>query len=203
MLSALFDLLIPPRAEEQRVRRATTEELHALVSPRLVARTDPPTTALLPFEHELVRALIHEAKFASSARASRILGGMLGEYLRTWVLNGGSVVVVPTPLSKKRQRTRGRNQVRAILSQAGLPREVPIEETLLRRVRDTLPQTSLGRDEREKNLVDAFAATAPCSPDTTYILIDDVVTTGATLQEAVRALRSRGALHIVPIALAH
>ena len=74
---------------------------------------------------------------------------------------------------------------------------------LLERTRDTKPQTSLNREARKRNMQGAFRATEPLDPDLAYIILDDVMTTGATLEAACTALTEAGALHVEAIALAH
>ena len=73
---------------------------------------------------------------------------------------------------------------------------------LLTRTRDTPPQSTLDRSARQRNVAGAFAADAAARGATVW-LIDDVLTTGATLQAAISALQEAGASHIIPLALAH
>jgi predicted amidophosphoribosyltransferase len=80
--------------------------------------------------------------------------------------------------------------------------EVSIETEVLFRTRHTKEQTTLSQKERKENMRGAFSA-RDVSPGTRYILIDDVITTGATLFEASRAMQRAGATHITAIALAH
>ena len=78
-----------------------------------------------------------------------------------------------------------------------------IDATSLVRTRETISQVSLAREKREENMRGAFRAAHSIDPSHTYIVIDDVITTGATLQAAVDALKEAGAVHIIPLALAH
>ncbi len=205
-IAALIDFVFPPRADELVVRRADEAQVRACITPVLIESVRPATTALSSFSDDLVRACIREAKYHASRKAKRLLGAMLTEYL----LELGAdtyeeVVIVPIPLSRKRRAERGFNQCEAIVEEAlRMGPELPllIESALLTRVRDTEHQTRLSRRERLLNVKDAFTATRDLDAQTTYVLFDDVVTTGATMQAAARALRARGARHILPIALA-
>ena len=116
-------------------------------------------------------------------------------------------VVVPIPLSSKRLQSRGFNQAwlltRALARQAVTSARP--DARLLLRVRDTQPQTSLSRDARLANVKDAFQV----DPLHTHalagrrvILVDDVMTSGASLFAAAQALRAAGVVHITAIALA-
>jgi ComF family protein len=190
----ILDILFPPRAHEVLVRRCTHEELLALMHP---ARIGTETIALLPYRNPLVQALIIEAKFHNNSRAQELLGQVLKDYLFSLDLENS--VLVPVPLSSKRYRERGYNQAERIGSYAGRS----INPELLTRTRDTLPQTTLGGSLRRTNILGAFAATEQLNSHTTYIVLDDVSTTGATLREAMQALTEGGAGTIIALALAH
>ncbi len=109
--------------------------------------------------------------------------------------------VVPVALHARRLRERGFSPpavlARAVAREVG-SRFLPV---LLERVRDTPRQTALSRDARRRNVAGAFRATRP-APGRVW-LVDDVVTTGATLAAAARALRSAGAREIRALAAAH
>ena len=206
-----FDILFPPRADESALRDLSDGDFVSLVVPRLVGTTRPGTVVLLPFIHSSVRAAIHEAKYHGNEHAFRLLASSLAEYLRgnNDDIHTPDAIVVPIPLGRTRRRERGFNQIeetarRAIGSLGGKEKgRLTLEPDLLIRTRETVSQVSLPRREREENMRGAFSATHPADPDTLYILIDDVLTTGATLQAAVDALRAAGAEHVIPLALAH
>ncbi|MFZ1075744.1 MAG: phosphoribosyltransferase family protein [Minisyncoccia bacterium] len=101
------------------------------------------------------------------------------------------------------EKKRGFNQTEEIANRAAKLAGCTVDRALLIRARETASQVSLPRREREKNMRGAFGAAHPADPSRTYILIDDVVTTGATLQAAIDALKAAGARHIIPLALAH
>jgi len=200
MLTALIDLLFPPREDERIVRELTPETLAELVEPKLVGEV----TVLLPFHDIQVRALVHEAKYHGSTRAFELLGGVLGEYLigLSDEESFARAVSVPVPLSAARRQARGFNQVEEVLKRAAPAARLVIDTSILTRTRDTASQTSLARWQRLENMRGAFSA-ASVDPSYTYIVIDDVTTTGATLAEAAQALRAAGAARILSVALAH
>jgi ComF family protein len=210
LLSALLDAILPPRASETLVRHASVEAVGAFAAPQLVETCVPATTALLPYRAPLVRALIVEAKYRNSAHAHAILGAVLREYLEYLendrrTLAGSSFVLVPVPLGRKRQGARGYNQAERICRAALVPpcEGWRLETDLLVRDRETAPQTSLSRDARRENVRGAFHVSRPLDPSATYIVVVDVVTTGATLSSAAAALREAGARSLEPLALAH
>jgi len=207
-----FDFLFPPRVDEAALSGVSDDAFLASLAPRLVPETRPATVALFSFGNPVVRAAIHEAKYHGSTRAFTLLALALTDYLRDCDDVGrrtSYICIVPVPLSRERQKERGFNQVEEVARRAARELDIAVHATLLERTRDTVSQVSLPRGQREENMRGAFIVSPKLdkqgriNPSHTYILIDDVITTGATLQAALDALRDEGALHIIPLALAH
>jgi ComF family protein len=201
-----LDLLFPPRTDEDILRAVSTDSFLAHMAPQLVSGTSPETIALLPFAAAPVRAAIHEAKYHGSEHAFALLAATLAEYLRDDDARLRKPIIVPVPLGKERRKERGFNQTEEVAQRTLhiLGGEAFIlEPNLLTRIRETPSQVSLPRDTREENMRGAFSTVHPADPMHTYIVIDDVITTGATLRAATHALMHAGAAHIVPLALAH
>lgn len=196
----LLDFLFPPREDELVLREVDSGAFLEKLRPALVEETAPATTVLLSFGDPAVRSAVHEAKYHGTDESFALLSGALAEYFEGDAPLGPSVIV-PIPLSKERKKARGFNQIEEIVRRAELG--IPIESRLLVRLRDTASQVSLPRAKRAENMRGAFGAAYPASADTTYIVIDDVITTGATLQAAIDALSAAGAVRILPLALAH
>ena len=199
--SFLLDMLFPPKDTERIVREAESDSLRTLVAPFLVGVTDPTTSALLPFRNHLVRACVHETKYRGNVKAQMMLAEILSDYLVETLAEERRALLVPMPLSAQRERERGFNQCAAVAKRSGIG--IPIRTDILARVKDTEHQTQLSRSARKENLRGAFRAAEQLDPDLTYILLDDVITTGATMQSAIDALRSSGAKRVLAIALAH
>jgi len=209
-----LDFLFPPRVDEQVLRDTSPDAFLKLVFPKLASLTRPDTVVLLPFHEPLVRSAIHEAKYRGSERAFTLLALALTEYLRDFDdENYGhrkSVIIVPVPLGKERRKERGFNQVEEVARRTAKELGMTIDTILLARVRETTSQVSLAREKREENMRGAFTASLKLRSASktelskyTFIIVDDVTTTGATLQAAIDALKEAGAKHIVPLALAH
>ncbi len=148
--------------------------------------------ALSNYKIPMIKAAITANKFHQHSPAARLLSALVKTWLNT--LPDKTTIFIPIPLSKNRQQERGFNQVTKILKSLKPSEHILIKELLVR-TRDTPPQTKLARQERLKNLTDAFSfqeniidfATLPA--DCRFVLIDDVVTTGTTLRSAYLALR--------------
>lgn len=201
MWSLLLDVLFPPRATERTIRD------YVASGKNLPLATDHHTNTitLLSYQDQIVHAAIVENKYYRNERARRLLSHVLSTHLATY---GGPLVIVPIPLSKKRRRTRGYNQVEEVLKDISVPNGHTLH-TLLVRTRDTPPQTSLNRIDRQKNMRDAFRVNQTILTHipnpSTIILVDDVYTTGATLGAAKMALTSTlpETITVVCVALAH
>ncbi len=171
------------------------EGCRAALAPRVVRR------ALLPGV-EVVSALEFDGVAARVIRAmksdgrtglARALGPALAAALAA-APAGSTVTTIPA--SRAADRRRGYRPVDLLVRRAGA-RAVP----LLRMRRASADQRGLGRAARRVNVAGLFLARTP--PAGPVVVVDDVVTTGATLRDAVSALRAAGADHVVAVTLAH
>jgi ComF family protein len=157
------------------------------------------------FEREgPLRTLMHRLKYGGMTRIGEEFGRTLGERVREAGL-GESDVVVPLPLHPSRLRERGYNQCEYIARGVSALTGRPVRTDLLRRARFTPSQTSLGTRERRENVRDAFALRRGAShvvAGKRILLVDDVVTTGATMRSCAEALRRAGALPVIACAVA-
>lgn len=100
--------------------------------------------------------------------------------------------IVPVPLSAGRLKQRGYNQSALLAKEVAKRCNLPIREDLLKRIRETEKQSLMTREQRSKNLRRAFSASDECK-GLSIILIDDIKTTGATLEECANELKKHGA----------
>jgi ComF family protein len=111
--------------------------------------------------------------------------------------------VVPAPLSKKRMRKRNYNQAYLLAWEISKQLGVKIGTEILKKERDTPQQSRLSKYERQKNLKGAFGVKKRSAIlGRTILLVDDVTTTGATLEECARTLKAAGAGSIYCVAFA-
>ena len=138
-----------------------------------------------------VRLAIHQFKYRHLKAMAAPLGLLLADYLRSYPLP--SEVLVPVPLHPKRLRERGYNQASLLAIEMGKLTGLPLVEGALLRIRDTVTQArTASAAERRSNVRDAFACPQELHGER-MLLIDDVCTTGATLDACAMALRAAGA----------
>ncbi|MBM3307459.1 MAG: ComF family protein [Candidatus Eisenbacteria bacterium] len=137
------------------------------------------------------RALVHALKYQGRRGVADTLAAIIGPLVAN--LPGAGVdAIVPVPLHPVRLRERGFNQTDLIAGGLARFAGAPVQTAWLRRARPTRTQTDLSRADRIRNVRGAFAA-GRALQGTRLLLLDDVVTTGATLASAASALRRAGA----------
>ena len=144
---------------------------------------------------DVARTAVHHLKYEDC----RVLGDIMGQLLASTMPRPTPGWLVPIPLASRRMRTRGYNQTQIIAQHLGARWQMPVAASVLHRVRETNTQTALTPEARLANVAGAFvAAQAPAliratgSQKRQAILVDDVLTTGATLDAAASALSSAG-----------
>lgn len=138
-----------------------------------------------------IQRVIHSLKYQQRAKLGYQLGSMLGSELDIRPEEKMDILTV-VPLHPVRLRERGYNQSFWIGKGLAATWSLPFKPRLIRRIRNTPSQTDLDRAERWLNVAGAFRVTAEVTGDRIG-LVDDVLTTGATLSACARALKGRGA----------
>jgi len=158
------------------------------------------------YENKALRALIHYFKYENFLAADKPLGEIMIKHLELARIVPPNALVIPVPLHRKRLRERGFNQSELI--GAGIARHfsLTLRTDLLERIRNTAPQMEIeDYDKRRKNVRKSFevpAERASILIGGTVLLVDDVYTSGATMQEAARTLRRAGAAKVIGVVLA-
>ena len=202
----ILDLLFPREGLERDISTLTLSQL----AQKLTIVEQGGVLSLFTYRDPLIRHMIWMLKYKGDRRVARLFGEVLGSYLMEEAADHAAfhpeerLYIVPLPLSRRRERERGFNQMVRVAEEMKRSGDFEIAPLLVR-TRDTASQTSFkNRTERERNVVGAFAVTqGALQENATVILIDDVVTTGSTLREAHKALEDGGFTDVLCIALAH
>jgi ComF family protein len=150
-----------------------------------------------------LRQAIHELKYRDLRVLASPLGKLMAEgWTRLRPQNEDIDVIVPVPLHSSRLRQRGYNQAALLARELGTEIGRPVVEDALVRIRATAPQVNLSAKERQENVRDAFRAVNSSLGGERVLLVDDVCTTGSTLEAACRALRRANALSVWACTLA-
>jgi ComF family protein len=152
----------------------------------------------------LVRELIQRFKYGRDQSLVRPLGSLLAGALDDPRLKGKAFdAIVPVPLHPLREREREFNQSELLARFLGKRTGIPVVD-LLRRTRRTAPQAGFDRDARMRNLEGAFglAKGKQLSPDALLLLVDDVSTTGSTLDACASVLMEEGASEVCGVVVA-
>ena len=144
--------------------------------------------------------MVRKLKFKREPHIAKLLGEMLWSAIQGAGLEEEFDFVTPVPLHWQRKWARGYNQAQLLADRLVRLSALP-QNHILRRIRWTLPQTHLSRQDRLKNVRGAFALKSrPDLAGKRILLIDDVLTTGATASEAASVLKKAGATVFVAVA---
>ena len=143
---------------------------------------------------------IHKMPVSSSIYAfkyknRRVYGEVYGremaktfrKIIRLWEID----VIVPVPLHRKKQKKRGYNQAEILAKEIGFRVGIPVDTTLVKRKKNTVPQKEFTRKERKKNLKNAFEVTGKVEGKR-VLIIDDIYTTGSTIDSISILLKKAG-----------
>lgn len=173
-----------PRCGLPLATAAETECGGCVANPPAFART------LVPFRYEEpVKQLIHALKFNQKLYVARVLGELMAEYFAQQ--GARPDLIIPVPLHPSRLRERGFNQALELARPTSARLNIPLDVHACQRTRSTPAQSDLPADQRAKNIKGAFTLRAPLNVQRVAI-IDDVMTTGATVDELTRTLLSNG-----------
>jgi ComF family protein len=151
----------------------------------------------------VMRDLIHDFKYNDRLEPMALFGRMLRAAGTELLIDAD--VIIPVPLHWRRLWMRRYNQAAVLATRLAAETGLPLDLTALKRMRYTTSQARLSGAERRENLTTAFAPTrggARRIRDKRVLLVDDVITTGATLEACTHALKDAGALEVDCLALA-
>lgn len=144
----------------------------------------------------IIQRLKYEGLFALAQPLALIMAGAWPDW------DAEPDVILPIPLHRRRERRRGFNQSALLARQLGRSLGIPVSEEGMQRTINTQPQIGLSPEQRYENVRDAFVADSAQVEGKQILLIDDVYTTGATMNAAANALLASGAKGVSAYCLA-
>ncbi|MST82237.1 ComF family protein [Bilifractor porci] len=143
-----------------------------------------------------IRQSLMRLKYGNRAEYARFFGKALAVYGQPWLEQWNVQLLVPVPVHPSRERRRGYNQAAEIARVLGKEIHVPVEEDGVCRVKNTKPQKELTGRMRRRNLQGAFQVRAGTRMPARVLIVDDIFTTGATVDELARTLYESGAQEV-------
>jgi len=215
IIQACFQFLYPPRCILCQTQLESHKGLCARCS--VLAGTSDDTSLLtmqvagldvfvLGDFNAAVRDLIHKLKYQNCTVVGRLWGKAIGQKLRvgrTGKTAQEAWIVIPVPLFGARKRERGYNQCDLIALELGRVLDIKVDTQSLKRIKNTPSQTQLGREARLLNVADAFTLSKRAKlTGLSVILVDDVITTGATIGACAQVLKLGGVARVCVVAVA-
>jgi ComF family protein len=148
-------------------------------------------TSCFLFEKEgILQEIIHLLKYRGMKTTGIRLGMEIGKKMESEMFPHADYLI-PVPLHRRKKRERGYNQSEFICQGISNVTGIPVQASLIRRIKDTPSQTQLNLEQRKENVSEAFQVDPkflPVIQDKIFILVDDVMTTGATIQACAGVL---------------
>lgn len=152
---------------------------------------------------ETLKEAIHRFKYLGELPLLRVFGDLLYPTFQTLSQDYRVDFLVPVPLHIRRLRERGFNQALLLIRELSKRTGIPYRARVLRKIKDTPFQTQLKGAQRRKNIKGAFCVEKrEIIEGKSIVLVDDVYTTGATVNECARTLRGAGAERVAVLTLA-
>lgn len=152
--------------------------------------------------NDAVRESIYRLKYNNRRRYAIYYGDKLAECFGEWLKEKKVQAIVPIPLHKSRFAARGYNQAQLLAKRVSEKTGIALRDDLLIRVKKTEAQKLMNADERHNNLKNAFKIGVFDVKLETVVLIDDIYTTGSTMDEAARVIRQAGVQNVYCLSLA-
>lgn len=151
----------------------------------------------------IVKKSIYRLKYGNRREYAKTYAQEIVKQYGPWIKQKKVQAIIPIPLHKKRKRQRGYNQAELIAVEIGKQMDIPVYNKILQRSLYTQPQKNLDDKERKNNLKKAFKITENDVKLRHVLLVDDIYTTGSTMDGAAKALRTTGveAIYCVSVSI--
>ena len=154
------------------------------------------------YEYASVRSTIYRLKYSGRLEYADFFGREMARRLGPAIREWGAEALIPVPLHASRQRRRGYNQAAAIARACGRALDLPVREDIIRRARNTRPMTLLDAKERKRNLKNAFIMLQDVVKLSIVVVVDDIYTTGSTIDAMAALLKASGVKKVYFVTLA-
>ena len=214
--SIILSLVASDDPQTTEIEKMSPSEFYSLAEPLKIGREIQKTIVLFEYSSPIVRKAVWEIKFRGNKLIAKLIAELLYdeliERLSEEKMFGGVALnnrplLLPIPISSKRRSERGWNQCEIIaheMEKLDGGKNFEVRKNILVKNKNTGDQVGRSRAERLKNLENAFSVKNNDSvKDRFVIVLDDVITTGATMEESLRALRLAGAHNTLFLAIAH
>ncbi len=148
-----------------------------------------------------VRGAVYRFKNGNRREYAGIFAEEMIRQNAVWLCNLQVDFILPVPLHKKKRRLRGYNQAELLAAEISRKSGIPLRRDLLYKSKETEQQKSLTRQKRKANLKDAFLVKEKIPAGQSFLLIDDVYTTGSTADAAALVLKEAGAKEVYVLCL--
>ena len=139
---------------------------------------------------------VYALKYHNRKIYASFFAGELAEHYGSYLIRKRIDLIVPIPLHKRKQRQRGFNQAELVARELGRLAGIPVDTRSLKRIKDTDPQKNLNDKKRRHNIRGAFSVQGNVVIRKNVLLVDDIYTTGSTMDEAARVLLCAGAENV-------
>lgn len=148
-----------------------------------------------------IKKSMYRFKYSNRREYARFYARCAADICGDWIQRNEIEVLVPIPMFAKKKRRRGYNQAEVFARALGKELNLPVDAGMVRRVRDTVPQKELSDKERQHNLKNAFQFTENIVKCKKVLLVDDIYTTGSTMDAVTEVLLAGGVENIYYICI--
>ena len=148
-----------------------------------------------------IRNSMYRFKYGNKREYAEFYADAAIEKYGTWLKRTEAEVLIPVPMFPRKKRLRGYNQAEVFAQALGRKTGIPVERHLIKRVRNTTPQKELNDLQRRSNLKNAFQLTSDIVKYKKVVLVDDIYTTGSTMDEISKTLKESGVKKIYYICI--
>jgi ComF family protein len=211
-IESILDIILPKNVETVEVEELSESNIQNAI-PQANDIVGNKYKALFQYKNKLLRKAIWAIKYNCNKKIIGKFSNLLYEFIIENISdeiafsNFNSPLLIPIPMYKNNLKERGYNQSELIAKEIykiDNGKNFEISLSALQKIKETPHQSKLkNRSERLKNLKDCFWADKKLVKNRNIILIDDVITTGTTINEASKALKSAGAKKVIGFSLAH